>query len=736
MKKKKKKSLKEKKESTPIRKEVKGIGLLLCSIFLFASLISYSHQDPGIFHPVSTHSEEIRNVAGIVGAYLSDIFIEILGITAFLVPVILLIYSVELFAGKGINPVSVFSHLLMIFCISSLLYLYFTRSLYIKGEFIPSGGILGKTISQFLFGYVGKFGTFSILASLFLVSFMAGFSISMGKTLSYISTFLYSIFRSIREYLIKRRERKRKRKIRATLSEMERVRERRPTIKEPHVETLKASKQESFSFMNIKNGFHLPGLELLREPPKEKGTEFNRETLEKNARILEKKLMDFGVQGQVEEIQPGPVVTTYEFRPAPGVKISKVVGLSDDLALAMRAPGIRIVAPIPGKAAIGIEIPNSKRQMVYLRELLDSSAYKNNRYKLPLVLGKDITGAPLIVDLSKMPHLLVAGATGTGKSIFLNSIINGLIFMLSPDSVRFIIIDPKRIELSSYQDIPYLLHPVVTEPKIANNVLKWAVKEMERRYSRLSELGVRHIDSYNKKIEKERIKPDTDAEERDLNPLPYLVIIIDELSDLMMVSSREVEESITRLAQMSRAAGIHLIMATQRPSVDVITGIIKANFPARISFQVSSKVDSRTILDTIGAECLLGEGDMLFHPPGGVRRLIRIHGPFISEEEVRMVTEFLRDQMKAKYDEEVIKEIEREGEEGEDQELLEKDEKYEKAVELVIQTGQASISMLQRKLRVGYNRAARMIEAMEKEGIVGPSDGVRPREVYGRRSQR
>ncbi len=736
MKKKKKKSLKEKSESTPIRKEVKGIGLLLCSIFLFASLISFSRQDPGIFHTLSAHSEGIRNVAGIVGAYLSDIFIGVLGISAFLVPIILVIYSIESFAGKVINLVSVFSHLIMILCISSMLYLYFTRPFYIRGEFLPSGGILGRTISRFLCGYIGRFGTFSLLASLFLVSFMVGFGISMGRIFSCISIFFYSIFRSIREYLIKRREKKRKRQIRVRLSEMEKDKERRPTIKEPHVETLRASKQESFSFMNIRNGFQLPGLELLREPPKEKGLEFNRESLEKNARILEKKLMDFGVQGQVEEIQPGPVVTMYEFRPAPGVKISKVVGLSDDLALAMRAPGIRIVAPIPGKAAIGIEIPNSRRHMVYLRELLDSSAYKNNRFKLPLVLGKDITGAPFIVDLSKMPHLLVAGATGTGKSIFLNSIINGMIFKLSPDSVRFIIIDPKRIELSSYQDIPYLLHPVVTEPKIANKVLKWAVKEMERRYSKLSELGVRHIDSYNKKIEKDRIQPEADGDGRDLNPLPYLVIIIDELSDLMMVSSREVEESITRLAQMSRAAGIHLIMATQRPSVDVITGIIKANFPARISFQVSSKVDSRTILDTMGAECLLGEGDMLFHPPGGVGRLVRIHGAFISEEEVRRVTEFLRDQMKAKYDEEIIKEIEREGEEGEDQELLERDEKYEKAVELVIQTGQASISMLQRKLRVGYNRAARMIEAMEKEGIVGPSDGVRPREVYGRRSER
>jgi S-DNA-T family DNA segregation ATPase FtsK/SpoIIIE len=420
----------------------------------------------------------------------------------------------------------------------------------------------------------------------------------------------------------------------------------------------------------------------------------------------------------------------YEYRPAPGVKISKVAGLADDLALALRAQSIRIIAPIPGKAAIGIEIPNNQRETVFLKEILSSTVYKDSKFKLPIALGKDITGSPFIADLSKMPHLLLAGATGAGKSVSINTIINSLLFKVSPEFVRFLMIDPKRIELSSYREIPNLLHPVVTMPKDATKALKWAVGEMERRYMLLSDRGVRNIETYNRKVMKELEKKADRGEEDKGTPLPYIIVIIDELADLMMTSSREVEEAITRLAQMARAAGIHLIIATQRPSVDVLTGVIKANFPARISFQVSTRVDSRTILDSIGAETLLGEGDMLFVPPG-VGRIVRIHGALVSEEEVKNVAEFLRKQGVPKYDETILtKMAEDESSMDEDFEL---DEKYEQAVEVVMQTGQASISMLQRKLRVGYNRAARMIEAMESQGLVGPSDGVRPREVFGRR---
>jgi len=399
--------------------------------------------------------------------------------------------------------------------------------------------------------------------------------------------------------------------------------------------------------------------------------------------------------------------------------------------LALRAQSIRIVAPIPGKAAIGIEIPNNKRTLVCLKEILSTETYKNSPHRLPIALGKDITGNPIVADLAKMPHLLVAGATGTGKSVSLNAMINSVLFKFSPAMVRFLLIDPKRIELSIYKDIPHLLHPVVTEPKEATKALRWAVAEMERRYMLLSDRGVRNIETYNRKAVKGKNAGKQDATQGIDKVLPYIILVIDELADLMMTASRDVEESITRLAQMARAAGIHLILATQRPSVDVLTGIIKANFPARISFQVSSKFDSRTILDTVGSEHLLGNGDMLFLPPG-VGRLTRIHGAFISEEELKRVTDFLKAQMKPNYDTTILENIAKE-DEGEDIDI-EADEKYEQAVDLVVRSGQASISMLQRRLRVGYNRAARMIEAMEKAGIVGPSDGIRPRNVLNRQS--
>jgi S-DNA-T family DNA segregation ATPase FtsK/SpoIIIE len=529
--------------------------------------------------------------------------------------------------------------------------------------------------------------------------------------------------------MVKRKERRRKKKAREKYFERERKKpKRKVNIVQPKKEPKKPD-QESFSFMNVVGKFKLPSLDLLDTQPEPAGIEIQRESLEMNARRLERKLADFGVEGEVVEILPGPVITMYELKPAPGVKISKVAGLSDDLALALRAPSVRIVAPIPGKAAIGLEIPNNSRNPVFLNEILSSPDFKNSKSKLAIALGKDITGQPFITDLAKMPHLLVAGATGTGKSVSLNAMIIAILFKASPEMVRFLIIDPKRIELSLYKDIPHLLHPVVTQPKEATRALRWAVEEMERRYILLSDRGVRNIETYNRKVLKENPKGGADSAEDSEKPLPYIILVIDELADLMMASSRNVEEAITRLAQMARAAGIHLIIATQRPSVDVLTGIIKANFPARISFQVSSKFDARTILDTNGSEHLLGDGDMLFLPPG-VARMTRVHGAYISEEEVKRVVGFLKAQMKPDYDSTILNNIARDDEVEQVEEEL--DEKYDLAVELVQKTGQASISMVQRKLRVGYNRAARMIETMEREGIVGPSDGVRPREVFGR----
>jgi S-DNA-T family DNA segregation ATPase FtsK/SpoIIIE len=422
----------------------------------------------------------------------------------------------------------------------------------------------------------------------------------------------------------------------------------------------------------------------------------------------------------------------YEFEPAPGVKISKIVGLADDLAMALKSPSIRVVAPIPGKGALGIEIPNANRQPVVIRDVVSSQDFSQQKGKLTLALGKDTMGKPVVANLARMPHLLIAGATGTGKSVCLNAIVVSLLYRTTPEEVRLLLIDPKRIELSSYEGIPHLLHPVVTDVKKANIALKWAVTEMQRRYELLTLRGVRSIDRYNQTLAKtatRRPKPTpglapSDGQDAEDEPLPYLVIIIDELADLMMIASREVEESIIRLAQMARAAGIHLILATQRPSVDVLTGIIKANIPARISFQVSSRVDSRTILDANGAEALLGAGDMLMLPPG-TAKLQRIHGAYVSEAEIRRITEFLRKQRKPSYDETVLEYEERSKEGEEDEE----DEKYEEAVRLVLETRQPSISMLQRRLRVGYNRAARMIEMMERQGLVSHTDGTRPREV-------
>jgi S-DNA-T family DNA segregation ATPase FtsK/SpoIIIE len=495
--------------------------------------------------------------------------------------------------------------------------------------------------------------------------------------------------------------------------------------------------QEAFEFLEPKSAFQLPPISLL-EADVEKRQKIDRDSLIMNSRILEKKLLDYGVEGKVVEVRPGPVITVYEFEPAPGVKVSRIVNLADDLALALSALSIRIVAPIPGKSVVGIEVPNTNREMVYLKEIIDSNPFRASKSKLSFGLGKDISGEPFVVDLGRMPHLLVAGSTGSGKSVSINAMICSILFKATPDEVRFLMIDPKMLELSDYEGIPHLLLPVVTNPKKAAAGLKWLVEEMERRYSVLAEKGVRNIEHYHQRAEKElkekgkvyRRKGDVleGGEEKPtegMEKLPYIVVVIDELADLMMISSREVEESITRLAQMARAVGIHLLLATQRPSVDVLTGIIKANFPARISFQVTSKVDSRTILDTIGAEHLLGSGDMLFLPPGS-SKLMRLHGAFVSSAEIKQIVEFLKKQGKPSYDPSILLEVKKEKEAAGEEEY---DEKYDEAVAFVAETGQASISLVQRRFRIGYNRAARIIEKMEEEGVVGPSDGVKPREV-------
>ena len=477
----------------------------------------------------------------------------------------------------------------------------------------------------------------------------------------------------------------------------------------------------------IPGAYTLPSLDLL-DPSPPWNHQVQENAMLAQAEKLENTLRHFGVEGRVTAIMTGPVVSRFEYEPALGVKISKITGLADDLALALKALSIRIVAPVPGKGVLGIEVPNPKRQVVALREILAEGAYQKSASRLTLALGKDIMGTPVVTDLAKMPHLLIAGATGSGKSVGLNAMILSILFKATPEEVRFLMVDPKRIELSMYEGIPHLLHPVVFNPKEATTALHWAVGEMERRYAFLSDLGVRNIDGYNQKARVK--KPDPRIEEGILpRGLPYLVIVIDELADLMLVSSRDTEEYLIRLAQKARASGIHLIVATQRPSVDVITGLIKANFPTRISYQVSARTDSRVILDAMGAERLLGMGDLLFMPPG-TSRLKRIHGPYVTDEEVSRVAEYLKAQAAPQYEAGITEMREAEEEVAENGE---RDEKYTDAVELVAETRNASISMLQRRLRVGYNRAARIIETMEKEGLIGPSDGIKAREVYVQR---
>ncbi|MGH9885043.1 MAG: DNA translocase FtsK, partial [bacterium] len=450
----------------------------------------------------------------------------------------------------------------------------------------------------------------------------------------------------------------------------------------------------------------------------------DKSRLFEKAKLLQTKAAEFGVMGTVVEIHPGPVVTTYEFKPDAGIKYSKIVGLSDDLALALEAESIRIDR-MGGRGTVGIEIPNEVREIISLREIVESDVFTKAAGRLTLCLGKNVNGDTYVTDLATMPHLLIAGSTGTGKSVGLNCMIASILYKSTPDEARMILIDPKRLELGVYEDIPHLLTPVVTDPKIAANVLKWAVTEMEKRIRMLASEGVRNIDQFNNIIKAERAPGPNGEEREELKPLHYIVIIIDELADLMMVSSHEVEESITRLAQMARAVGIHLILATQRPSVDVLTGLIKANFPSRISFRVAARVDSRTILDSIGAERLLGKGDMLFLPPG-TARLTRLHGAYVSEKEIARLTSYLRKSGKPAYDDTVGK-TDRAAEQA--AEVEDRDELFDEAVRFVVQSGQASTSMLQRRFRIGFSRAGRLVDLMERDGIIGPADGSKPREI-------
>jgi DNA segregation ATPase FtsK/SpoIIIE, S-DNA-T family len=711
-----------------MRREISGIFLFFLVIFILISLLSYSPHDPSIHNAGPTG--QIHNLFGVFGAQLAGLLVGLWGIGAFWIPIIFLISSIQFFSNQPRHRILITlgGGLILVITTGSLLAV--TQNQYaLFGQSFSSGGMLGIPLKSFFVRYAGPTGGTIILLVFWLIGFVMATGFSLVRFAAVSAAFArYAIVEVKTRY-------ERFKKNRSQAAKNKTIKDRSPKTKPqpktklkiiktpPKAQKAPQLKQEVFDFMRAEQGFQLPPISFLDDAD-ERIAYADNENLQMKSKLLEKKLEDFGVNGQVVAVTPGPVITTFEYAPAPGVKINKVVSLSDDLALALRATSIRIVAPIPGKAVIGIEVPNAERETVRFKELVVDDSFTESKSKLTLCLGKSIEGNPVAAALEKMPHLLIAGATGSGKSVALNTMIGSFLYKTGPEDVKLIMIDPKRIELSIYDGIPHLITPVVTDVKKATNALHWAVKEMERRYQLLSDKRARNLQQYNNKIAKQKKTADGKPESK----LPLIVIIIDELADLMMVASRDVEVALTRLAQMARAAGIHLILATQRPSVDVLTGIIKANFPTRLSFQVSSKTDSRTIIDTNGAENLLGNGDMLFLPPG-TAKLQRIHGAYISESEISRIIDFLKEQKAPEYDEAVITTPAGGKTDGGDTEY---DEKYDEALALVTKLGQASISGIQRHLRIGYNRAARIIETMETEGVVGPSDGAKPREVLVR----
>ncbi|MBI1986897.1 MAG: DNA translocase FtsK [Nitrospinae bacterium] len=733
-----------------VLREVLGVFLWAGALYLLLSLLSFHPTDPS-FNRYLDPAPPVQNLGGGAGAYLSDALVVFGGAGAYLFPLFLVLFGIALCWGDrfGRGPLAILSGALMLLLsVCGLLGLSLKSDPLFSSQPM-SGGILGDLIARGLEGSLNTGGAYLVLGAFLLVSFLLATPLSLGSALSairrgWVHFLQYVKDRSPRGAAASSKRRAKNRPSSAGEGGAD-VAERPDFPDGPIPKKRKASPSAEETELSeppkrpdgTPGWYRLPALSLLDDPPPLTQSHDEKE-LRSKGDLLEKKLMDFGIQGQVLQILRGPVITTYEFEPASGIKVSRIMNLSDDLALAMKALSVRILAPVPRKAVVGIEIPNDQREPVCLKEILTSPAFSQGQSKLTIALGKDVSGKPVATDLAQIPHLLIAGATGSGKSVGLNCIICSLLFSATPEEVRLIMIDPKMLELSVYDGIPHLISPVVTDPKKAAVALKWAVAEMERRYRLMAEKGVRGIAHYNQWVKESAADwiPTEGKEEPDslsqseirLPYLHYIVVVIDELADLMMVSSKEVETSLARLAQMARAAGIHLLVATQRPSVDVLTGVIKANFPSRISFQVSSRVDSRTILDSIGAERLLGKGDLLFLPPG-TSQLVRVHGAYVSEKEIKRLVDFLKQQQAPTYDESVL----RAGTEEGDVEEGEYDEKYEEAVQLVAQTRQASISMIQRRLRIGYNRAARIIEIMEKEGLVGPADGAKPREVYIKR---
>jgi DNA segregation ATPase FtsK/SpoIIIE, S-DNA-T family len=750
--------------------ELVGFLALTAGVLVTLSLISYTPHDASfnVASPVP-EARAAYNWIGPAGAYGADLLFQILGYAAFLLPVGLGIAGVRWLQSRAIGAplVKMSGAILMLLSVASLLALLNVPAM--RGT-MPPGGIVGTLLSRGLRAGFNPVGAYLVaMASLFVSLFMSTeFSFSSANAwlagpLGHVNFFpgMAERWNGWRDTRDQERQRKRLQEVR--------VGRRQPATEQPAVapgqislehependaeparEEAPKKKREPIFFRQepaaaaaapaairaasdpriakTRSNFRLPSPDLLRQPTR--AEKMDEDELKERARAIEKKCQEFEVSGHVTQINPGPVVTTFEFKPEAGIKYSRITGLAEDLCLALQAESI-LIERIPGKSTVGIEVPNRVRETIALREVIESPDFVNSTSKLNLAMGKDLIGRLRVSNLAEMPHLLIAGSTGTGKSVFLNALILSMLYKATPDELKLVLVDPKRLELGLYEDIPHLLAPVVTDPKVASNVLRNATREMERRLKLLAQRGVRNIDQYNRTFQKqESLSLFDDVEEGEHKPLPYIVIVIDELADLMMVDTTNVEESITRLAQMARAVGIHLILATQRPSVDVITGLIKANFPARISFRVASKVDSRTILDSNGSESLLGKGDMLYLPAGS-SRLHRIHGPFVTEDEITGVCTFWREQAKAQYNEDLLKPPREASatEEGEPGEEEVDDELYQDAVRVVCEAGRASTSTLQRRLRIGYGRAARLIDLMEKDGIVGPPDGTKPREV-------
>jgi DNA segregation ATPase FtsK/SpoIIIE, S-DNA-T family len=737
-------------ESTLSRRisEFVGVALFALALIWLISLVTHDPTDPVWFFTTGA-SHPPANFVGRVGAFLSELSFQLLGYAAYLIPAVTAVAGWHYFWCQ--TPDAAYTKLtgvgLLFGCASAFLSLVF-GSTEVAGKTFYAGGSIGRALGLILSEYLNRTGSLIILLTMMMLAVILSTQFSFGRMFATATANSQNLSARgmgwVRAWIERRKKDQARREVIAkhVKPAPPAVDDRPPRpIKPPEADVAGATSkaapvvrkrpeapaplplaEEPKAPVQRKRGaFTLPPPSLLDAPKAERKID-ERELMDA-AHLLAEKCREFAVEGQVAQIHPGPVVTTFEFKPEAGVKYSKVTGLADDLCLAMQAESV-LIDRIPGKSTVGIQIPNPNREAISLRELLESDAYQRSTSKLTLALGKTIHGEPYVTDLATMPHLLIAGSTGTGKSVGLNSMLTSILYRATPDDVRMIMIDPKRLELGMYEEIPHLLTPVVVDPKKAANALRWAVREMEERYKTLAAEGVRNIDQYNRNVrivQQERGTQDEDAPK----PLPFIVVVIDELADLMMVASNEVEESIARLAQMARAVGIHLILATQRPSVDVITGLIKANLPSRISFRVSSKIDSRTILDGNGAEQLLGKGDMLFLPPASSRS-IRLHGPYISEQESARLASFLRKQGKPVFDDTITAEDEKTAAGGLE---FEKDDLYDEAARIVVSSGQVSISYLQRKLRIGFSRAARLVDMMEAEGLVSPGAGGKPREV-------